>query len=122
MFNVVIAGGRDFDDYALLKSKMDSLLSARVKAEGGILVISGGAKGADTLGEKYAEENELIIARFTPDWDRFGKAAGPKRNAEMAKAADAVVVFWDGASRGSMSMIEEAKKHDCMLRVVRYQK
>lgn len=73
-------------------------------------VVSGTASGADRLGEEYAEEQGLPLTKMPADWDKHGKAAGPKRNREMAEHADCAVILWDGESRGSKNMINEAYK------------
>ena len=80
-----------------------------MRKENTIIIVSGGARGADLLGERYAQENGFAIERYPADWDRYGKSAGPRRNREMAKAGDYVICFWDGESRGTKSMIEYAK-------------
>jgi len=117
MKKFIIAGTRDFSDYSLLKDKLD-----RLKAHLGTFeIVSGTARGADSLGERYASENSLPIKRFVPDWDKFGKAAGYKRNEEMALYADGCIVFWDGKSKGTEHMINLAKKHGIDLSVVRYE-
>jgi hypothetical protein len=73
-------------------------------------VVSGTAKGADTLGEFYAAEYDIPCKLFPPDWDKYGKAAGPIRNGQMKDYADAAIVFiWDG-SRGSANMIKQMEK------------
>ena len=59
-------------------------------------VVSGGAAGADRLGEAWATRNGIPVKRFPADWARFGKGAGPVRNREMALYAEALVAFWDG--------------------------
>ena len=60
------------------------------------------------------------LLRFPADWDKYGKKAGYIRNKEMARAADACVVFWNGQSKGSKHMIDIAKKHGLQLRIIRY--
>jgi hypothetical protein len=72
-------------------------------------IVSGMAKGADTIGEKYAYQNSIPVKKFKPKWGKYGKQAGPIRNGEMATYADACIVIWDGESRGSANMIEQAK-------------
>jgi len=119
MFRVIIAGGRDFSDYALLKSTMDTLLS-NIKKD--VTVVCGKARGADTLGEQYAKERGYAVAYFPADWDKYGKAAGFIRNRQMAQNADALVAFWNGKSRGTKNMIELAKQYGLKLRIKRYSK
>lgn len=116
-FRVIVAGGRDFVDYALLKKRLDAALINKVAQ--GIVVVSGKARGADSLGEKYARERGYDIAEFPADWDTHGKAAGHIRNRQMAENADALVAFWDGKSRGTKNMIETAKKLELAVIVVR---
>ena len=74
-------------------------------------VISGTAYGADKFGEKYARENNLEVIKFPADWDQYGMSAGPRRNKEMAENADALLAVWDGASRGTQSMLSYAKRY-----------
>lgn len=111
---VIISGFRNFHSYNKLKAYCDNVLSAQSEIE----IVSGGADGADSLGERYAKENGYKLTVFKADWDKHGKAAGQIRNAEMAKYADALICFWDGQSRGSKNMIEEAKKAGLKYRVV----
>lgn len=83
-------------------------------------IVSGGARGADTLGEQFAKKHGCKIKRFIPDWEGLGKQAGFIRNWDMAKYADACVVFWDGKSKGTKHMINLAEKEGLLLRVVEY--
>lgn len=106
---VIIAGGREFNDYILL-------LQAIVKSDFTISeVVSGGARGADALGEKFARDIGLPLQRFPADWNKHGKAAGIIRNGEMARYADALIACWDGKSTGTRNMIKQAT--DCGLKV-----
>lgn len=114
MFRVIIAGGRDFNDYELLKTTMDKLLS-NVSDE--IVVVSGRARGADSLGERYAQERGYSVSLFPAQWNLYGKRAGFLRNEEMAKNADALVAFWDGQSRGTESMIRLARQRGLKVRI-----
>lgn len=107
---VIIAGSRDFcseEHYKLLEAQMDQLvLTLGLPDE----IVSGGARGADKLGERYASENGIGIARFVPDWDGLGKRAGFVRNQDMGNYGDTLVAFWDGQSKGTRHMIEFAIK------------
>ena len=113
---VIIAGGRDFEDYALLKEKCDVLIPDDA------VIISGCARGADHLGEQYAKERGLTIERHPADWNQYGRSAGMIRNREMAKAADSLIAFWDGKSKGTANMIRMAEKMGLTVKVVRYGK
>lgn len=102
----IIAGGRNFNDYRLLKEKLDYYRKDHIITE----VVSGCASGADNLGMLYATDNNIPIAKFPADWDKHGRAAGPIRNRQMAKYADALIAVWDGNSRGTKNMIDEMNK------------
>jgi len=116
MFRVIIAGGRKFDDYTLLKSKCDHYL---LKQET-VIIVSGKAKGADTLGEQYAQECDFDIKEFPADWNKYGKRAGYLRNQEMANYADGLIAFWNGESKGTKHMIDIAKKGGLKVKIVKY--
>ena len=81
-------------------------------------VISGTAQGADKLGEFWATEFSIPCERFPADWNLYGKAAGYKRNEQMAEAAEALIALWDGKSPGTKHMIDIAKRKN--LRVYVY--
>ena len=119
IFRIIIAGGRNFNDYNLLKEKVDNIISDKRKTHQ-IYIVSGKARGADSLGEKYANENGLNIMEFPADWDKHGRSAGYKRNVEMAENADALIAFWDGESRGTKHMIDIAKEKNLLTRIIRY--
>ena len=124
MNKIVIAGGRDFTDYDYLAESMVHVLNAAPHSTyaDDCIVISGGAKGADQLGEWFCHEHlykEPIL--YKADWEKHGKMAGPMRNTEMAKAADYVVCFWDGKSRGTRDMISKAIRFNKPLWVFHYE-
>ncbi len=108
---VVIAGCRYFDDYNKAKTRIDDLLS-KIQKEEKIIILSGGCKGADLLGERYAKEKGYDIEYHPANWKRYGRAAGQKRNEDMAKECDIVICFWDNESKGTKGLIEYAKKYN----------
>lgn len=114
---LVIAGGRNFVDYELLKRTVKRNYDLE-----DLEIVSGAARGADKLGERFAEENGIPVKRFPADWNGKGKAAGYIRNAEMAEYADALLAFWDGESKGTNHMINLAKKNSLRVSVVNYKK
>ena len=116
-FRVIIAGTRDFSDYQLLRDKCDAILSSK-RQDSNIIIISGTARGADRLGERYARERGFQLRQFPADWMNDEKKAGPIRNAKMADNADALIAFWDGQSRGTKNMIEIAKRKGLVLRTI----
>lgn len=116
--NLLVSGGRDFNDYNLLKNKLDYYLSNQDKNS--ITILSGHARGTDLLAEKYAQEKDLNLKIFPADWDKHGKSAGFIRNNEMIKEADILVAFWDGQSKGTKHAIDSAKKKNIPIRIVKY--
>lgn len=116
MFKVVVAGSRNFNNYNLLKEKLDFLLQNKKNIE----IVSGTARGADTLGERYAKERGYSLKRFPANWEKHGRKAGYIRNKEMRDYADAVVVFWDGESRGTKHMIDLSKEKNLPIKIIKY--
>lgn len=116
---VVIAGSRDFKDYSLCKAVMDVWIGMYGYPNA---IISGCARGADKIGEWWAKEFETEVMRFPADWEAHGKAAGYRRNVEMARECDGAVVFWDGESKGTKHMIDILEKQfkDKVVLVVQY--
>ncbi len=99
----IIAGSRDINDEA-------TVLAAAEAAPWEITeVVCGGAAGVDSIGAKLARERNIPVKMFPADWNKYGKSAGPRRNREMAEYAQALVAVWDGLSRGTKNMIEEAQ-------------
>ena len=130
---VIIAGGREFNDYETLRKACDYYLQNETDIE----IVSGTAPGADQLGERYAREKGYPIEPFPANWNAtagkpdheigyrrdgspYWKLAGIVRNGEMAKYADGLIAFWDGKSTGTKNMIEQAKKHNLKIRIFNY--
>ena len=121
---VIVAGGVHFNDYETLKNTLDDYSSNSSKEE--IEIVSGHAKGADSLGERYAEEKGIRCTVFPADWKRYGRAAGPIRNKQMLEYATeqeaGLIAFWNGESKGTKNMISIAEKAGIEVKTVRYQK
>lgn len=103
---VCIAGTRTFNDYSLLKTIITNAFFDISRLH----IISGHAKGADELGERFANENNLLLDIYPADWRLYRNRAGAIRNAEMAQVSDCLVAFWGGESRGTKNMIKNMKK------------
>lgn len=115
-FRVIIAGGRDLNDYDLLCTKCDRIVLRRKPTA----IICGEARGADLLGKQYAHQHRIEVLSFPAEWNIYGSRAGYLRNEEMADHADALVAFWDGKSKGTKHMIQTAEKRGLLMRVIRY--
>lgn len=114
---IIIAGSRTFKDYKKLCEICDKILQDQTKIE----IVSGAYyKGADKLGEQYAKERGFNLKKIPADWNKYGKAAGPKRNEQMANYANTLIAFWDGKSNGTRSMIQLAKQYKLRVKVFYY--
>ena len=82
-------------------------------------IVSGGAAGADKLGERWAREHGVPVKLFPADWKAHSIATRPVRNRQMAEYADALIALWDSTSRGTANMIEEAKARGLVLKTFR---
>lgn len=135
-WRVIVAGGRNFTDTALLYNTLNSL-SVSLAAQGrAIRIVSGGARGTDALGEKWAVAAGIPPIVVSAEWGnldapgavikrtRTGKLynakAGNDRNEQMAKQAEELVAFWDGASKGTGHMIDIATSVGLPVTVVRF--
>jgi len=96
---VIIAGARTFTDYQLL---CQTLAPERPRIT---QVLTGGERGAELLGYRWAWKHAVKHQLFRADWERFGKSAGVRRNFQMAQAGDMLLTFWDGRSAGTRHMI-----------------
>jgi hypothetical protein len=110
---LIIAGGRNIHDYSLVLSALAESQFQPTE------IVSGMALGVDTLAIQYARENNLPLKEFHADWNQYKRAAGPIRNRQMAEYGDALIAIWDGESRGTKNMIEEATKRNLQVYVKR---
>ena len=97
-----VIGSRTFDNYSILFDVLEKHYISQI--------VSGGAKGADSLAARYANEKGIPLVVFLPDWDKYDKKAGFVRNKEIVKASDILLAFWNGQSRGTKHSIDYAKK------------
>ena len=73
-------------------------------------IVSGGASGVDSCATDYAKRNGIKLTLFLPEYDRYGRAAPLVRNKKIVDYVDTVIVFWDGSSKGTLSVIKYAEK------------
>ena len=115
---LAVVGSRSFADKALL---FDILDRSRHRIQ---LIVSGGARGADTLAQEWAQARSLPCQVFHPKWQdehgRFDRRAGFKRNVDVIKNADEVLAFWDGQSPGTKHAIELARKQNKVVQIVNF--
>ena len=116
---VIIAGGRDFTDKPRMINFIDSLVDNN-QLPSRFEIVSGMAKGADCVGLALAKEYGLLVHEFPADWIKHGKPAGMIRNVDMANNADALIVAWDGKSRGTAHMIQTMQRMGKPVFILRY--
>ena len=110
-----IIGSRGFNNYELLEKTLEEYQNAE-------LVVSGGAQGADKLGERWAKEKGIKTLIFKPNWEKFGKSAGFIRNQDIVKNSDLVIAFWDGESKGTKNSIDLCEKFSIDVKTIIYGK
>lgn len=116
--NVIIAGGREFNDYGSLCVAWNELIDSGKLFN--VTIVSGTAKGADRLGERLAAEVHAKCIQMPADWEKYGKAAGYRRNTDMANISDILIACWDGKSRGTKHMIDIMVKQRKPVYIVKY--
>jgi hypothetical protein len=103
---LIVAGSREISNRELIYKHLDLYINTP-----NLIIVSGKARGPDTIGEEWAKERKILVKEFPADWDFYGKSAGFIRNQQMAEFADELIVFWDGVSKGTKHMLS------CMLKV-----
>lgn len=111
-FYLGVVGSRSFPDEAMVYENIEAFISEnRVNiSRESYVIVSGGAKGVDTFAKRYAEKNALQSIIIKPDWGRYGRAAGFRRNTEIAKLSDVVLAFVDKDKGGTWDTIRKAQK------------
>ncbi|WP_419904288.1 SLOG family protein [Kiloniella sp.] len=101
---VIIAGSRTIDDYDALVTFVESIGWPIEE------VVSGGCRGVDELGERWAESKSIPKKVLHADWAKYGREAGELRNRDMAAYAEGLILLWDGKSPGASCMLRESAK------------
>ena len=108
---LIIAGTRQFDNYKITKTTVERVIKSWNNVEI-VEVVCGECRGPDLLGKRWALNKGIKIKSFPADWEKYGRAAGPIRNKQMVEYANAAIVFWDGRSRGTKSLMDLLRKMD----------
>lgn len=116
VMKVIIAGSRDIYANEFLDNVLEDYTTIIDE------VVSGGARGIDTLAIMWAVKKHLPMKVFVADWNKYGKSAGAIRNKEMAEYADYLIAIWDGESKGTKNMIDVMTKLGKGVTVIHYGK
>jgi len=110
-----IVGSREFLDYSLLAETVDSFVEkTKIKVE---KIVSGGAKGADTLAARYASEHGYPLEEFKPDYGLYGRGAPLKRNTTIVENSDIILAFVTASSKGTWDTIRKAQAQNKIVRI-----
>ncbi len=113
MAKIAVGGSRSIESYELVCQVLNNLIMP------GDVILSGNAPGADRLGERYAQEHGLQFKIIPSEWEKHGLRATMMRNEVLLKAADCIIIFWDGKSEGSKHMIDISARAKKLLAEVR---
>ena len=113
---VIVCGSRGFQNYSLLREELNKIKDTVGE------VVCGEAKGADTFGRAWAEENNIKVKSFPANWQMYGSQAGFIRNRDMGDYADTAIAFWNGKSPGTKDMIKYMKNIGKEVKVIQYNK
>ena len=103
-----IVGSRSFRNYLQFRVDLEILFNSNFDPIERI--ITGGSSGTDSLAMKFALRFDIDLTIFWPGWDKYGKAAGLKRNSLIVRDSDCLIAFWDGKSKGTLDTIHKANK------------
>lgn len=118
-FKLIVAGGRDFNDYALMDASINQVLS-ELADDLVVSIVSGMAKGADSLAVTWANIHQCTLYKHYAQWGEYGKRAGYVRNEEMANSSSGLLAFHDGVSKGTAHMIAIARAKNLYVKVIKY--
>lgn len=105
-YRIAIIGSRDFNHFDFLDKKVKELMP---KEDYEFIIVSGGARGTDTLAEQFAEKYNYKKEIWRAKWHTHGKCAGYLRNHDIVRNADMVIAFWNGISKGTRHTINIAR-------------
>ncbi len=115
MNQLIVAGGREIGNVPLIRREINQAW----RDIGPFEVVSGTARGVDSIAADLAKQAGITVHEYPADWDRFGKSAGYRRNEQMASVATHLLAFWDGESKGTGHMIDIAGNVGVPARIIK---
>lgn len=117
--NIMVCGSRDITNYKVVFNAINKIININGNID--YTLISGGAKGVDSLVKEYATYNNFPLIEVLPQWDKYGKVAGIRRNIDMVLMSDYVICIWDNKSKGTKSVIDYCIKYNIKHEVIVYE-
>lgn len=117
---LLVCGSRGITDKDWIFSQIESYWYEHLACYSDPIMIEGAARGVDLIAKAYAVENDWKVEEYPADWEKHGRGAGYIRNDIMVKAADEVLILWDGESRGTKNDINLCKKYNKPHKIVLY--
>ena len=113
---IAIIGSREFSDFSLMASTVDKFIEkSNINVE---KIVSGGARGTDTLAAHYASQRGYLLQEFKPDYSRYGRGAPLMRNSLIVENADIILAFVRPNSKGSWDTIGKAQGLHKIVKIV----
>lgn len=113
---LAIVGSRTFSDYKLLDETLTRFNQDNPITE----IVSGGARGADSLAEKWANTNNIPVVVFPAEWEKYGRRAGMIRNRLIISECEHCIAFWDGVSHGTKNDIDLCQRQNVPYTIVHF--
>ena len=118
---LLVVGSRSFNNFELLYKTLEDIVDNNEN----VVIVSGGARGADTLAKQYAELKKFEYKEFPANWDLYGKSAGYRRNEQMHqfiadKKNRMCIAFWDGKSVGTKHNFVLSEQYNNKLKIIRF--
>ena len=118
---LLVCGSRTITDKNWIYSQIESYWYEHLACYSDPIMIEGAARGVDLIAKAYAVENDWKVEEYPADWEKHGRDAGYIRNDIMVKAADEVLILWDGERRGTKNDINLCKKYNKPHKIVLYE-
>jgi len=112
IIKLAVVGSKSFNNYSIMEQTLAPLFP--------FVLVSGGVKGADSLAERFARENDLETIIHFPEWKKYGRKAGYLRNTFIVRDCDKLIAFWDGESKGTKMTIDLAEKSGKPCSIIRF--
>lgn len=109
-----VVGSRGFDNWSVIRATLDRIRESKKITS----IISGGARGPDKLGARYAKEHGIPLTEHLPDWEKHGRSAGYIRNVDIVNDSDIILAFYDGRSSGTKHTMTTAHEQGKKVYVV----